>query len=84
MEVKISELKAKLSAYLDQVRNGQTIIILDRKSRVAQLCPIGESSQRLPVEAASRPPADVGRVKGVRLRRPVDVDQVLRETRGDR
>jgi len=84
MKVKISELKAKLSAYLDAVRRGQTITVLDRKTPVAQLSPVADRGRGLRVAAASRPPADIRDVKGVRPRRPVDVVEILREARGER
>jgi prevent-host-death family protein len=35
----ISELKNKLSAYIDRVREGETILVLDRGRPVAQLEP---------------------------------------------
>ena len=35
----ISEAKNHLSALLDRVRQGETVLILDRQSPVARLCP---------------------------------------------
>lgn len=38
--VKIAELKARLSEYLRAVRRGETIAVLDRDTRVAELVPV--------------------------------------------
>jgi prevent-host-death family protein len=45
--VSISEAKNRLSAYLDRVRAGETILILDRGIPVAQLTPADESDGRM-------------------------------------
>jgi len=39
----ISELKARLSEYLDQVKGGTEILITDRGKPVARLVPLSES-----------------------------------------
>ena len=83
MEVNISELKAKLSAYLDRVRKGETVTILDRKTPIARIVPI-EQDDGLRIHPASKPPGAIGEVKGVRPLKPVDVVKLLRESRGDR
>ena len=41
-EVRIAELKARLSHYLRAVRSGQTIAVLDRETPVAHMVPIRE------------------------------------------
>ena len=38
---KISELKAKLSAHIQYVKNGEEVLILDRNTPVARLVPAG-------------------------------------------
>lgn len=38
--VKISELKAKLSAYIRMVKRGEEVLILDRNAPVARLVPV--------------------------------------------
>jgi len=38
-QVKVSELKNQLSRYLDYVRHGETVLVLDRKIPVAELRP---------------------------------------------
>lgn len=39
-QVTISQLKNRLSAYLDPVRGGETIIVLDRDQPIARLEPL--------------------------------------------
>ena len=39
---KVSELKAKLSAYLSEVRGGGTVIVYDRNTPIARLVPFQE------------------------------------------
>lgn len=39
----ISEAKNHLSALIERVKQGETILILDRRSPVATLCPAGSS-----------------------------------------
>ena len=84
MKVKISELKARLSAYLDLVRRGKTVIVLDRKTPIAQLVPFSGSAAGLQVEPAARPLGDLEKIGGVRLKRKIDVVKLLGESRGER
>jgi prevent-host-death family protein len=81
---KVSELKARLSEFLAGVRAGGTVVVYDRVTPIARLVPIdsGDSDDLEVEEAAS--PADLRRVKPVRLRRRIDVDRLLRESRGVR
>ena len=41
-QVRIAELKSRLSEYLRAVRNGETISVLDRDTPVAQIVPVRE------------------------------------------
>ena len=84
MKVMISQLKAKLSAYLHRVRQGETLTILDRKTPVARIVPHVGESEDLRLTASTRPVRDIAKVRGVRTKRPVDVVGILAETRGDR
>ena len=43
---RISELRDRLSRYLDHVRAGGRVVILDRNRPVAEIVPIGSSSER--------------------------------------
>lgn len=83
MKVKISELKAKLSAYLNAVRQGQTVTVLDRRTPVALVVPVEQGARGLRIEPAASPPRAIGEVRGVRPSRTIDVVSVLSETRGE-
>ncbi len=43
-QVRIAELKARLSEYLRAVRGGETIAVLDRDTPVAQIVPVRDRS----------------------------------------
>ncbi len=47
-QVAISELKAKLSSYLDKVKAGQEVVVTDRGRPVARLVPYDEGRKRDP------------------------------------
>jgi prevent-host-death family protein len=83
--VRIAELKSRLSEYLRAVRAGETIAVLDRETPVAQIVPVRERA-RLKVR---RPPPGTPAPNRVRLPKPlklnVDVVEVLlEERRGNR
>ena len=84
MRVLISQLKARLSHYLAAVRRGQTVTVLDRKTPIARIVPLSESSDGLSIEAASAPPCAIAKLKGVPTKRPVDIVKILAASRGDR
>jgi antitoxin (DNA-binding transcriptional repressor) of toxin-antitoxin stability system len=50
--VRIAELKSRLSAYLDDVRRGETIDVMNRETLVAQIIPV-----RKPAALRIRKPA---------------------------
>jgi len=80
-QVRIADLKARLSEYLRAVRGGETIAVLDRDTPVAQLIPIrGQSALRVRKPAPGTPPPN-----RVRLPKPakvnLDVVQLLLEER---
>jgi prevent-host-death family protein len=83
-KAKVSELKAKLSAYLAEVRGGGTVVVYDRATPIARLVPFQEGEDDLVVIEASAPPSELKKIKGVRPKKPVDVDKLLRELRKDR
>lgn len=41
-QAKVSDLKNQLSRYLDYVRNGETVLVFDRRIPVAELRPVTE------------------------------------------
>lgn len=80
-QVRIADLKARLSEYLRAVRGGETIAVLDRDTPVAQIVPVRE---RAVLRIRKPPPGTpaLNRVKvpkGVKLK--VDVVQLLLEER---
>ena len=83
-QTKVSELKSKLSAYLADVRRGETIIVCDRNTPIAQIIPFEDGSNDFKIDEATRPWTDVKKIKGVRPSKPIDVDKLLWDMRGDR
>jgi antitoxin (DNA-binding transcriptional repressor) of toxin-antitoxin stability system len=61
---KIGELKAKLSAHIEYVKNGEEVLILDRNTPVAKLVAVGpldsydERTRRLIAKGALLPARD--------------------------
>lgn len=61
-QVSISQLKDQLSAYLKKVRAGETVVVMDRNTPVAQLTPlpsrqdVSERIARLEAEGVLLPP----------------------------
>lgn len=74
----ISELKARLSQYLDRVRAGEEVIVTDRGKPIARIAPIGERLQmegrleRLVRTGEVRPPACEDALDLEQLARPAD------------
>jgi len=84
-EVRIADLKARLSEYLRAVRGGETISVLDRETPVAQIVPVRERvALRVRKPAPGTPPPN-----RVRLPKPLKsnveiVDLLLEERQGHR
>ena len=80
-QVRIAELKARLSEYLRAVRRGETIAVLDRETPVAHIVPLRDHAvlrTRKPVPGAPAP----NRVALPKpLKTDVDVVQLLLEER---
>jgi antitoxin (DNA-binding transcriptional repressor) of toxin-antitoxin stability system len=83
-EVKIAELKARLSAYLSDVRGGQTVIVYDRQTPVARIVPFDNEPDELVIIEASASPSTLKGMKGVRPKKPIDVNKLLQDLRKDR
>jgi prevent-host-death family protein len=80
-QVRIAELKARLSEYLRAVRRGETISVLDRDTPVAQIVPVRERSALRIRKPTSGTPAP-NRVPLPKLpKRHIDVVQLLLEER---
>ncbi|MGH6717718.1 MAG: type II toxin-antitoxin system Phd/YefM family antitoxin [Alphaproteobacteria bacterium] len=83
-ETNVSGLKARLSEYLAAVRNGETVVVHDRRTPIARLVPVGENPEELNIIEPSRPIAALAKIKAPRLRRRIDVVRLLRESRDQR
>jgi prevent-host-death family protein len=81
---KVSELKARLSAYLREVKNGETIVVCDRLTPIARLAPIESQGEGLSLMEPRRAGRGRRKVKPVRLRKKVDLVELLRESRDQR
>ena len=80
-QVRIAELKARLSEYLRAVRGGESITVLDRDTPVALLIPVRErSALRVRKPAPGTPPPNRVPVPK-RAKLNVDVVQLLLEER---
>jgi prevent-host-death family protein len=80
-QVRIAELKARLSEYLRAVRLGETIAVLDRDTPIAQIVPVRDRTAlriRKPAPG-TLPPNRVPLPKLSRLN--IDVVQLLLEER---
>ena len=82
--VKISELKARLSAYLAEVRGGGEVLVYDRATPIARLVPITDAQDDLHIITESSPPTALRRIKGVRPLKAIDLDKLLGDLRQDR
>jgi prevent-host-death family protein len=81
---KVSELKAKLSAYLADVRRGDTVVVYDRNTPIAHIVPFQENPDDLVIIEAAAAPSTLKHIRGVRPRKLINVDDLLRESRGTR
>jgi prevent-host-death family protein len=81
---KVSELKARLSSYLAEVRGGGEVLVYDRATPIARLVPFADDNDDLHVIAESSPPAALKRIKGVRPRKPINLNRLLGDLRQDR
>ena len=86
-EVKVAELKSKLSEYLRSVRQGSEIIIKDRNTPIAKLVPFDSPKGRLTFRPATGSPKDIDKMlanlprpKGLK---PGDVDRALKWAKRD-
>ncbi len=80
---KVSELKARLSAYLTEVRNGNTVIVCDRNTPIARVIPFDDNANDFEIREASRPISELFSGNSVTLHKKVNVDKILKETRGE-
>jgi prevent-host-death family protein len=81
-KAKVSELKAHLSSYLAEIRNGESLLICDRATPIARLIPCDEDSEDLRIREARQPISALSSVRPVKLRKKLDADRILLESRG--
>ncbi|MBN2337101.1 MAG: type II toxin-antitoxin system prevent-host-death family antitoxin [Acidobacteria bacterium] len=81
---KVSELKSALSAYLDEVRKGGSVVVCDRKTPIARIVPFTEDAGGLHIMEAVGSFDALPDIPRVRLRKGADVDRALAESRGRR
>jgi len=80
-QVRIADLKARLSEYLRAVRAGESIAVLDRDTPIAQLIPVREPrALRVRKPAPDSPPLQRIKIRK-RGRLNVDVVNLLLEER---
>lgn len=84
IEVKIATLKAKLSYYLGQVRNGGELLIFDRKTPVARVVAARATGEKLVITEATKPLTDIDKMKFKPLKKKTDSTKLLREDRNRR
>jgi antitoxin (DNA-binding transcriptional repressor) of toxin-antitoxin stability system len=84
-EIRIAQLKSRLSEYIRAVRGGETISVLDRETPVAQLVPVRAGvALRIRKPAAGTPaPNRVHLPKPLKLNLEI-VDLLLEERQGHR
>jgi prevent-host-death family protein len=79
-QVRVAELKARLSEYLRAVRRGDTVDVLDRDTPIARLVPISQPGLRVRPARSGAPP--LGKVPiPTRIKLKVDIVQILLEER---
>jgi prevent-host-death family protein len=84
-KVMVSELKARLSSFLAEVRKGQSVVVCDRATPIARLVPYEpDEDDGFEIVPSSRPMRELAKMPRVRPKRPVDVVRLLREDRDAR
>ena len=84
-QVKIAELKSKLSEYLRAVRQGETIAVLDRETPIAQIVPIRQRPAiQIRKPAPGTPPPNKIPIPKATKQHPDIVELLLEERQIDR
>ncbi len=83
--VNIADLKARLSFYLSRVKEGDELIVMDRKTSVAKVEPFrGGNGFEAVLIPAVKTPARIRNLKIKPVKQRIDVTNLLREERGRR
>lgn len=83
-QVKIADLKDRLSEHLRAVENGAEIEVTDRKRPIARIVPIPGPGPLLSIQPAQRPFSEVRRRRHRAARWPVSSLELLMEDRRSR
>jgi len=88
MTINIAELKTHLSAYLKRVRNGERIVVYDRKQPIAEIVPMRSTPEscweRLALEGKlTLGSQDWRNLSFARTRQRVPIQKLLAEVRQD-
>ena len=81
ISVNIAVLKAKLSFYLGQVKQGNEILVMDRDTPVARMLPSIERARGVVLVKAKRSPAGLRAMKFRPAKRRTDSVELLRDER---
>lgn len=77
--VSTAKLKAKLSQYLAEVREGGTVYVTSHGHPVAELSPLTEGG-KLGIQEPDRPVSDLSKLR-IRARRRIPAEDMLRQDR---
>ena len=78
----VPRLKSRLSAYLADVRSGDSVVIYDRSTPIARLVPYDPTEvDDFEVIRAVGSPENLKRIRPIRLRTKIDVVRLLRQDR---
>ena len=83
-KAKISELKARLSSYLAEVRGGDTVIVCERATPIARIVPFEGDAEEFKIAESREPIGKLTSIRPVRLRKKADLNKMLDETRGNK
>jgi len=79
---KVSELKARLSSYLADVRMGDSLVVCDRATPIARLVPMEEEAEDVKIREPEKPIGQLKKIQPAKLRKKADIVKILDEMRG--
>ena len=80
--MKIADLKAHLSAYLREVRDGGALLVKDRETPFAVISPLPKAPETLSVRKPTKPASTLKNFKGIKPAKDFDPLEALWEERG--
>ncbi|MEK7287325.1 MAG: hypothetical protein AAB091_02025 [Elusimicrobiota bacterium] len=84
LQTNIASLKARLSYYLSFVKNGQDVLVLERKHPIAKISAVSREAGDSMITPAKYPFSKLKELKGITPKRKIDVVKLLREDRDRR